>query len=73
MNVLLRDTEEFIDGKNTGTLGLVLIRCVALVFLITECFGLARLCVGVLRKAIAACLGHFGKVGITNFYLLQMQ
>ncbi|OGM41632.1 hypothetical protein ABOM_009712 [Aspergillus bombycis] len=27
MNVLLRDTEEFIDGKNTGTLGLVLIRC----------------------------------------------
>ncbi|EHA24794.1 hypothetical protein ASPNIDRAFT_183031, partial [Aspergillus niger ATCC 1015] len=25
MNVLLRDTEEFIDGKNTGTLGLVLI------------------------------------------------
>lgn len=29
MNVLLRDTEEFIDGKNTGTLGLVLIRCVS--------------------------------------------
>jgi small nuclear ribonucleoprotein F len=28
MNVLLRDTEEFIDGKPTGTLGLVLIRCV---------------------------------------------
>lgn len=28
MNVLLRDTEEFIDGKDTGTLGLVLIRCV---------------------------------------------
>ena len=28
MNVLLRDTEEFIDGKNTGTLGLVLIRYV---------------------------------------------
>lgn len=28
MNVLLRDTEEFIDGKNTGSLGLVLIRCV---------------------------------------------
>ncbi|KAE8385591.1 FAD binding domain-containing protein [Aspergillus alliaceus] len=27
MNVLLRDTEEFIDGKNSGTLGLVLIRC----------------------------------------------
>lgn len=26
MNVLLRDTEEFIDGKNTGSLGLVLIR-----------------------------------------------
>lgn len=26
MNVLLRDTEEYIDGKNTGTLGLVLIR-----------------------------------------------
>ncbi|KAL1863475.1 hypothetical protein Plec18170_000310 [Paecilomyces lecythidis] len=23
MNVLLRDTEEFIDGKNTGSLGLV--------------------------------------------------
>lgn len=30
MNVLLRDTEEFIDGKNTGSLGLVLIRCVFL-------------------------------------------
>jgi hypothetical protein len=28
MNVLLRDTEEYIDGKHTGTLGLVLIRCV---------------------------------------------
>lgn len=28
MNVLLRDTEEFIDGKNTGSLGLVLIRYV---------------------------------------------
>ncbi|CAI7673743.1 unnamed protein product [Penicillium bialowiezense] len=27
MNVLLRDTEEFIDGKPTGALGLVLIRC----------------------------------------------
>ncbi|KKK17680.1 hypothetical protein AOCH_000934 [Aspergillus ochraceoroseus] len=27
MNVLLRDTEEFIDGKPTGSLGLVLIRC----------------------------------------------
>lgn len=26
MNVLLRDTEEFIDGKQTGALGLVLIR-----------------------------------------------
>lgn len=26
MNVLLRDTEEFIDGKQTGSLGLVLIR-----------------------------------------------
>lgn len=26
MNVLLRDTEEFLDGKNTGSLGLVLIR-----------------------------------------------
>lgn len=26
MNVLLRDTEEFIDGKPTGALGLVLIR-----------------------------------------------
>lgn len=26
MNVLLRDTEEFIDGKPTGSLGLVLIR-----------------------------------------------
>jgi len=32
MNVLLRDTEEFIDGKNTGTLGLVLIRCVFLLY-----------------------------------------
>jgi small nuclear ribonucleoprotein F len=30
MNVLLRDTEEFIDGKPTGTLGLVLIRCVGI-------------------------------------------
>lgn len=30
MNVLLRDTEEFIDGKNTGSLGLVLIRYVSL-------------------------------------------
>lgn len=29
MNVLLRDTEEFIDGKNTGSLGLVLIRWVS--------------------------------------------
>lgn len=28
MNVLLRDTEEFIDGQQTGTLGLVLIRYV---------------------------------------------
>jgi hypothetical protein len=28
MNVLLRDTEEFIDGNNTGSLGLVLIRYV---------------------------------------------
>lgn len=28
MNVLLRDTEEFIDGKHTGSLGLVLIRYV---------------------------------------------
>lgn len=28
MNVLLRDTEEYIDGKNTGSLGLVLIRYV---------------------------------------------
>ncbi|KAJ5938989.1 manganese transporter Smf1 [Penicillium verhagenii] len=27
MNVLLRETEEFIDGKPTGSLGLVLIRC----------------------------------------------
>lgn len=32
MNVLLRDTEEFLDGKNTGSLGLVLIRCVSLSF-----------------------------------------
>lgn len=30
MNVLLRDTEEFIDGKNTGSLGLVLIRYASL-------------------------------------------
>lgn len=28
MNVLLRDTEEFIEGKPTGALGLVLIRYV---------------------------------------------
>ncbi|KAJ5488810.1 hypothetical protein N7539_003700 [Penicillium diatomitis] len=28
MNVLLRDTEEYIDGKHTGSLGLVLIRYV---------------------------------------------
>jgi len=30
MNVLLRDTEEYIDGKHTGSLGLVLIRYVKL-------------------------------------------
>ncbi|KAI9930296.1 hypothetical protein AWENTII_007772 [Aspergillus wentii] len=30
MNVLLRDTEEYIDGKPTGSLGLVLIRWVSL-------------------------------------------
>ncbi|KAJ5587157.1 uncharacterized protein N7459_002922 [Penicillium hispanicum] len=29
MNVLLRDTVEFIDGKETGSLGLVLIRYVS--------------------------------------------
>jgi small nuclear ribonucleoprotein F len=28
MNVLLRDTEEYLDGKHTGSLGLVLIRYV---------------------------------------------
>lgn len=39
MNVLLRDTEEFLDGKNTGSLGLVLIRCVSLSFLFLD-FGL---------------------------------
>ena len=39
MNVLLRDTEEFIDGKNTGSLGLVLIRCVFPVFLVGICVG----------------------------------
>lgn len=43
MNVLLRDTEEFIDGKNTGTLGLVLIRYVsdclaALLKALLQCF-----------------------------------
>lgn len=27
MNIQLAGTEEFIDGKNTGTLGMVLIRC----------------------------------------------
>ncbi|DAA77474.1 hypothetical protein H112_06406 [Trichophyton rubrum D6] len=27
MNIQLSQTEEFIDGKNTGTLGEVLIRC----------------------------------------------
>ncbi|KAI1932085.1 hypothetical protein LOZ58_004037 [Ophidiomyces ophidiicola] len=27
MNLQLSNTEEFIDGKNTGTLGQVLIRC----------------------------------------------
>ncbi|EAS34902.3 small nuclear ribonucleoprotein SmF [Coccidioides immitis RS] len=27
MNIQLSNTEEFIDGKNTGTLGQVLIRC----------------------------------------------
>ncbi|KAK3061018.1 hypothetical protein LTS18_007196 [Coniosporium uncinatum] len=27
MNIQLADTEEFIDGKSTGTLGQVLIRC----------------------------------------------
>lgn len=30
MNVLLRDTEEYLDGKHTGSLGLVLIRYVPL-------------------------------------------
>ncbi|KAI1914545.1 hypothetical protein LOZ53_006070 [Ophidiomyces ophidiicola] len=30
MNLQLSNTEEFIDGKNTGTLGQVLIRCVLL-------------------------------------------
>lgn len=29
MNVLLRDTEEYLDGKHTGSLGLVLIRYVS--------------------------------------------
>lgn len=43
MNVLLRDTEEFIDGKNTGTLGLVLIRCVPVCsFLFADIAVLAR-------------------------------
>ena len=28
MNIQLANTEEYIDGKNTGTLGQVLIRCV---------------------------------------------
>ncbi|KAF2428824.1 small nuclear ribonucleoprotein SmF [Tothia fuscella] len=27
MNIQMRNTEEFIDGKSTGTLGEVLIRC----------------------------------------------
>ncbi|KUM67005.1 hypothetical protein ACN42_g14 [Penicillium freii] len=27
MNVLLRDTQEFLEGKPSGALGLVLIRC----------------------------------------------
>ncbi len=27
MNVLLQDTEEFVDGESTGALGEVLIRC----------------------------------------------
>ena len=30
MNIQLANTEEYIDGKNTGTLGQVLIRCVKL-------------------------------------------
>ena len=30
MNIQLANTEEYIDGKNTGTLGQVLIRCVCL-------------------------------------------
>ena len=36
MNVLLRDTQEFIDGKNTGSLGLVLIRYFAALFFISS-------------------------------------
>lgn len=32
MNVLLRDTEEYLDGKQTGSLGLVLIRYVIAMF-----------------------------------------
>ena len=27
MNIQLAQTTEFVDGKNTGTLGMVLIRC----------------------------------------------
>lgn len=27
MNVQLSNTEEYVDGKSTGTLGMVLIRC----------------------------------------------
>ena len=33
MNIQLSNTEEYIDGKNTGTLGQVLIRCVRVMFM----------------------------------------
>jgi hypothetical protein len=46
MNVLLRDTEEFIDGKPTGSLGLVLIRYATTTSVLLD--GIDISCVGVI-------------------------
>lgn len=56
MNVLLRDTEEFIDGKNTGSLGLVLIRWVPILSFTrsigTDCTGVTIFCGWARRTAL---------------------
>ena len=48
MNVLLRDTEEYIDGKQTGSLGLVLIRYVTAICL--------QFCIAFKRQLLIYCL-----------------